>query len=571
MLKMEIEKELKALDTIRQVAESRHVVSIISELNEIVSALAANRFNVAVVGQFKRGKSTLINALIGRELLPSDIAPKTSAVTVLQYGDREKCRIIYNDGRDETIPLDSLGLYASEDGNPGNHKGIRIIVIELPIALLESGMRLVDTPGIGSVFEPNSETTRAFLPRIDVAAVVLGSDPPITGDELELVKSLSQRVERLCFIINKSDIVSQPDRQRAETFTRKVLSTALDPDSIEIIHTSALTALQGKTESGVDRLIQILTDMAANHGRNLARQSAFRAATFLAERLLQQINLEKEGLIEPLACLDENIGRFNLSMKDIDDLMLAAKVRIEKTGFYDWKDWSKKKDEYAAEQSQAILSIVKGGLLEKKINKQNIRKMALSIARYEAKNSVEKWIFISTKRFNEFYDDRLKASNDELNNLTARISAAATEAFGTPITHLELQKLKIDLASIPLEFIEPALALDLRDLLVPIIDIIMPRKIIIDFTLKRIKELVDDWLMKNLYQVDERLINWLDNATRSLMASMSARLEDLKQEILGAVAEGRNRRDNGQAAISHRLSELEEQRAKLDEILRQPR
>jgi hypothetical protein len=155
----------------------------------------------------------------------------------------------------------------------------------------------------------------------------------------------------------------------------------------------------------------------------------------------------------------------------------------------------------------------------------------------------------------------------EIYALTARISAAASEAFGTPIAHMELQKLKIDLTALPLEFIEPAMALDLSGILVPIINMLTARSIVIGFTLRQVKGLVNDWLMKNFYQVDERLINWLDKVTKSLTASMSKRLEDLEREILDAVAKGRNKRDAGEAAISQRIQELERQHSKLTGVL----
>jgi GTP-binding protein EngB required for normal cell division len=565
-VKTDTRLEINALAIIADVAKERSASDIAAEAQEVRAALLAGRFNVAVVGQFKRGKSTLINALIGRELLPSDIAPITSTITVLQHGHSERCLIIYADGREEEVPISDLRLYASEESNPGNQMGVRIILIELSVPLLESGLRLVDTPGVGSVFEPNSETTRSFLPRIDVAVVVLGSDPPITGDELELVKSLSQRAERFCFIMNKSDMVSEPNRQRAEVFTRKVLSPVLAADPIEIIHVSALSALQEEADVGIDRLRRILSEMAAHSGQELSRRSAAQASTYLAGRLIRQIDLEREGLIEPLARLDANIDRFSGAMKDIDDLMLASKVRVEKEGTLDFRALTRQKEEFLSEKTNLILQAVDEKVASLGGGKRHIRDQMLEIARLETKRRIEEWQSLASGRYEDFYGCRLKTATHELNRLTSRVSGAATEAFGIAIPHFEIQYLKSAARIVSFEFSQPALALDVMDLLVPLGNIILPRKAIARLTFKRIGTLVQGWLMKNTYQVDEALTLWLDKATRQLTHVMCERLDSLKREIMDAVSKGRKERDIGTAAVAERLKALETQRARLVEI-----
>lgn len=566
-VKTDTSLETNALAIIGEVARERSAPDIAAEAEEVRMALMAGRFNVAVVGQFKRGKSTLINSLIDRELLPSDVAPVTSAITILQFGQNERCFAIHADGREEEIPLGDLGLYASENGNPGNQKGIRIILIELPVPLLENGLRLVDTPGVGSVFEPNSETTRAFLPRIDVALVVLGSDPPITGDELELVKSLKSRVEKLCFVMNKSDIFLDSVRTKSEQFTEKVLSPVLGKTP-EIIHVSAYSALCGKPDGGIDKIAQMLKEMAAESGQDLARQSASQACTYLAERLLQQIDLERQGLIEPLAKLDANIARFNASIKDIDDLMLAAKVRVEKAGSFDWKEWIAKKEEFIAAESHGIQETIAKECGDISCKKRSIQMAVLEIARRETGQSVRKWNYLASKRFNEFYGKHQKSATEELNKLVSRVSFAAAQAFGIPIAHLELRKLKMESNKMPIEFSEPAMALDPRDFLIPVFNLLATRGMVIRLSLNRAKKLLNGWLMKNLYSVDEYLVNWLDTATRFMTDAMSIRLYDLQKEISGAVAQGYQKRDRGAAAIAERLSALDRQRSKLIDLFR---
>ncbi len=538
-----------------------------NEVQEVRASFNAGQFNVAVVGQFKRGKSTMINALIGRELLPADIVPVTSAITVLQYAPDERCRVLFSNGQEEEIHLEKLGIYVSEEENPGNQKNVHIILLELPAPILSNGLRLVDTPGVGSVFELNSETTRAFMPRIDVALVVLGNDPPITGEELELVKSLKGRAERYIFAINKCDIASEKVRNKSEEFTRKVLRKELGEEPQFLIHCSAFNALHGKPDEGIKSLSVLLGDTAARAGENLARQSAISSSKHLASRLIQQIELEKEGLVRPLSRLDENIAQFQTATRDLGDLMLGAKVRIEKEGSFDFNEWTAQKEKFIAEKSKAIINHINDELKNTNIPKTAIKNFVLEKAREKSADCVKEWSSLAQSRFDKFYAARFLAATHELNRLTSRISAAASEAFGISLTSFELPKISLILDKAPFEFSQQTMALDLSDFIVPITNVILPKSRVVKINLRHARKLIEEWLQKNLYVVDEHLINWLDTATRSLANVVSRRLADLEQEILSAVEKGRNERNIGEKKVAERLSLLENQHSALSAII----
>jgi len=459
-----------------------------------------------------------------------------------------------------------LALYASENGNPGNRKGVRIVLIELSAAVLGTGIRLVDTPGIGSVFEPNSETTRSFLPRIDVAIVVLGSDPPITGEELSLIESLKPRVDRFFFVMNKCDLIPESSRRKAEEFTRHVLTRALGREPEYLVHCSALNALRDEADQGVAAISKMLEETALRAGRDLASQSAISAARYLAGRLIQQIELEREGLIAPLARLDENIRGFNQAMNDIDDLMLAARTRVEKAGAFDVKNITKEKENFLSEKTRLVLRSIEEEAGSLRGDKRHIRNRSLEIARQGTKSCVEEWRSLATDRYEEFHDRRLRVATDELNRLTSRVSEAASEAFGIPIAKIEIPRLKTDATNVPFEFHRSALAFDLSDLLVLFAEIFLTNRAVTKLAIKRSKTLVAEWLMTNTYQVDETLTNWLDGATRQLTDIMRRKLDELGKEIIDAVSKGRGERELGEAAVAERLKSLEKQRARLSSI-----
>ena len=146
--------------------------------------VAEGVFYVASVGQFKRGKSTLLNALIGKSILPVGVPPVTAIVTLIRYGPELQARVRIASGTwERSISVESVAAYVSEQDNPGNIKRVTAIEIFAPNPLLANGMCLVDTPGVGSVIASNTQTTNEFIPHIDAALVVLGIDPPVSAED----------------------------------------------------------------------------------------------------------------------------------------------------------------------------------------------------------------------------------------------------------------------------------------------------------------------------------------------------------------------------------------------------
>jgi dynamin family protein len=184
-----VSTHVQALRRLAEIADEFGESSVAADIRQLTSRICEGRFFVACVGQFKRGKSTLLDVIVGEPVLPTGVVPVTAVSTVLRHGNEGSARVLVKNNW-RTIDLEDLPDYVSEERNPENAKQVAEVEVFLPSAFLASGMCLVDTPGIGSVFAGNSETTRAFLPQIDAAILVLGADPPISGDELSLIEVL---------------------------------------------------------------------------------------------------------------------------------------------------------------------------------------------------------------------------------------------------------------------------------------------------------------------------------------------------------------------------------------------
>jgi len=201
---------------------------------------------LVVLGQFKRGKSTLINYMLGANLLPTGVLPLTSVITKIYYSPEVKVNVIFESGVRKEIPVDELDLYCTEKGNPKNQKGVDTIEIGYPFDFLNKDVVIVDTPGIGSVYQHNTDVTYKFIDRSDAVVFVLSVDPPITEIEKQFLLKIAENVHKIFFVINKSDLTSKNEIEEIVNFTTNVIKDITKKENINIFPLSAKMALEGK-------------------------------------------------------------------------------------------------------------------------------------------------------------------------------------------------------------------------------------------------------------------------------------------------------------------------------------
>lgn len=155
-----------------------------SECRDLLTRLAEDRFNLMIVGRFSRGKSTLMNAVLGGDYLPTGIVPLTSVITTVRYGSRKQVVLTFNDSRlRREVPLSQLADYVTQQSNPGNVKDVAYAEIELPVEILRRGLFFVDSPGLGSSIVENTQTTERFLPQADAFVLVTSYESPLSEEE----------------------------------------------------------------------------------------------------------------------------------------------------------------------------------------------------------------------------------------------------------------------------------------------------------------------------------------------------------------------------------------------------
>ncbi len=180
-------------------------------------------------------------------------------------------------------------------------------------------MCLVDTPGLGSVWQGNTAATQAFIPHIDAALVVVGADPPLAGEELAMVEAVGRQVRNLIVVLNKADRTTDAEKAAAVEFTQRVLEKRLGRTVGAIFEISASERLLnhgpqrdwGKLLNALERLVQ-------ESGRQIIHAAYERGILRLSEQLLAIVTEEREALTRPIEESERRISVMKATISDAD-------------------------------------------------------------------------------------------------------------------------------------------------------------------------------------------------------------------------------------------------------------
>ena len=322
------------------------------KLRSLAERLSRGHFHLAVLGQFKRGKSTLLNAMLAGAVLPTAVVPLTAIPTFIRAGDALRAKIVYQDNRpaeefgvsSERELVTLLSRYVAESENPRNTLGVRQVEVLHPAPILRDGLVLIDTPGIGSTFRHNTEAALNFLPQCDAALFVVSADPPVTETELEFLKQVRSRISRVFFILNKIDYLNRDERQAALQFFQKVLAEHLGIDGqTPVFCVSARMGLEARqnndpeawAQSGMEKVERHLLGFLMREKSEALLQAAAHKAADIVGEVLMQLRLAVRALQMPLEDLQSRLALFERKIAEIrrerqiaGDLLAGDKKRM---------------------------------------------------------------------------------------------------------------------------------------------------------------------------------------------------------------------------------------------------
>jgi GTP-binding protein EngB required for normal cell division len=421
--------------------------AVASAAAELAQRLEQNRFHLVVVGQFKRGKTTFLNALLGEALLPVAVLPLTSVVTVLRFGRTPRAVVHFQDRRTSEIPLDRLTDYVTEAGNPRNVKGVAYVEVFHPSPYLEGGVTLIDTPGVASVYEHNTQVTYEFLPRMDAAIFITSPEPPLTSAEIEFLRDLGKQVGRIFFVMNKADAVEPGHLAEVLDFVRRSLPRDLPADTSEIFPISARLALEAKQKrdhlllerSGLPALERRIEQFLREEKNRVFQTAAARRLLALAAELRMLLKLEIQAAQMPLEELQARISEFDrqlrLAQQQREDnrvLLRAGLARLSASFENAAREFAESQipavTESARRHFQASASLPR-------------RKLAAEMDRFIATTVhqlFEQWRNQFERQAFEEFRAVAARFQESTNELADRVRRTAGELFGIEIAPLEL-------------------------------------------------------------------------------------------------------------------------------------
>jgi GTP-binding protein EngB required for normal cell division len=211
------------LDTVGGLCH-RHRIAALEDFLESCRTFAEDQtLNIAILGRFKAGKSSFLNHLLGRQVLPIGVVPVTTVVTEIEYGPREEAKVLFHDGRIQSVPVECIGEFISESENPENSKQVTRVRVGLPAMERYRGIRFVDTPGLESVFAHNTDASLEWLPNVGLALVAVGVDPPLSQHDIELIRNLSRYTPNISLLLTKVDVLDDGERAQVQGFVQQQL------------------------------------------------------------------------------------------------------------------------------------------------------------------------------------------------------------------------------------------------------------------------------------------------------------------------------------------------------------
>ncbi len=294
--------DVALLQAIEAVVTRHGLVEFRSRIASLTTRLEDNNLEVAFFGRVSSGKSSLLNALLGTDVLPVGVNPITAVPTRLRNGDSVHARITFASGRNEEVSINEFRNLVSETGNPGNQHNVTHALVEVPSSRLSQGIVLVDTPGLGSLARRGAAETMAYLPSCDLAILLIDAGVTLNDEDLGTLRLLYEGGISAIVLLSKADLLADADLQRVATYVETQVKSELGLK----IHVQPVSALPN--HSGLlDQFFKQQLLPRFNEARNLHQASVARKIGALRESVIAALETSlQRGKRQPLPANDGN-------------------------------------------------------------------------------------------------------------------------------------------------------------------------------------------------------------------------------------------------------------------------
>ena len=547
-----------------------------SQLSAIEDKIQAKQFNLVVIGQFKRGKSTLINALIGKDILPSSVLPLTSIVTIINYGE-QKAVVCFKDGLCKNIELNEISFFVTEKYNPNNKLNVEYVEIFYPADFLKNSVRIIDTPGIGSVYEHNSDVSYQFLPKADASLFVLSPDPPITQSEIEFLKDAQKYIDKFFFLLNKIDNFKPNELKEIIEFNRSIIESLVSK-KVDIIDISAKLALEAKLESNKEKQEQSNIEKLYNKlDKFIKEEQASVLWRSIINNLIRYIDTQMNFFKLNLASLSMSQAKLQEKIKLFEDSL----KRLELDEYIYWLENKTKQvinvlDEDILTLKKEQLSQLTSKITDyfKTLNTSSTSMLNEQLKSY-LQEQIEKiflaFLQIENQKMGQLVEGIYSQLLEKINTLIDNITKTAEEVFEVELSKLTQVEQLIEKSEFYFLIKEQPGALDMMvDFFKSSLPLFLGKKVIYKSISERSVELFDRHCGRLRYDFVKRIKETAQKFSSQVEEKLNQTIDTIK-DILNTALQKQNdeQRQNEINKIDNHIKSLSEIRANLENLKNQ--
>jgi len=404
-----------------------------SRIDELLHDIESDFYTVVVVGEFKRGKSTFINALIGEDLLPVDVTPTTATINILAWGKDRSLMVYKKNGQVEEMPLTRQSLARFIMGADFDAEDIDFLKITLPADILKNKVMLVDTPGVDDINQQRVEVTYGFIPRANAVLFLLDATSPVRRTEKEFLQNtiLKEGMDNIIFLANFTDYVDQEEREELLEDIKRRLQAAIGRKDPAVYLLSAKQALDARLkgdevelyESGILDIEAQIKQLIESVDREAQRIEHFK-------RRLNNIAYDLQQEIRSLIKIqNKTIEQLKQELQEIEKY-INKKTRIRAI-----------LEEYTAARAKEMQAIVKKSVHN--FGEKLRERIMLEVENYEGvdiKGFVEKQLPLKVKtEIKQWYEQYTPAIYKMLQKYEKALVTGLAKEFNIMATRLDVQ------------------------------------------------------------------------------------------------------------------------------------
>lgn len=551
---------------------------LIARLVTLRERLLHNQLQLAVVGQFKRGKSTFINALLGAPLLPSAVVPLTSVPVFVSWGAEPRVVVAFgNDQAPQNLVTDNpeeiqqfLYRFVAEEANPQNHLGVARVDLFYPASILAEGTVFIDTPGVGSTFSHNTEAAHQVMPECDAALFIVSADPPISEAEVKHLRDVMSVARETFIILNKIDYLRPDERITAIAFLRRVLERYdLILPSSSIFPVSARDGLDGKMQKDAVKLKSSgLSAIEAHLVRHLAVEKTRMLSAAIRQKALDVLTQVSADVALRIQSLRLPIEQLQTRSTKFEEVLMS--LQQQRQTALDVLAGDKRRIRNEVETAITALCSQASQQLTKLIN-NDLESGATSDALTHQLQKAMEEIFDSargelTTTFSNQTDKAIVDHQLRIDELVARVRQAAADIFSIPFVPQHEHE-QFRLGEDPYWVTE-----NIRATLIPDVSRITDRFLSKGARLTRLRmrmtQQSNDLVVRNGENLRWALLRGIDDSFRNADARLAERFDEVIAGTKGLIDEAMVRRRMKTTEITFDVGRLEKAATQLSKMRR---